>query len=34
MYPGIANPMKEPTTENYQLWVDVYDLVRCDEAKG
>lgn len=34
MYPAIANPMKEPTSENYKLWVDVYDLVNCDDAKG
>jgi hypothetical protein len=34
LYPAIANPMKEPSSSNYKLWVDVYDLVNCDLANG
>lgn len=30
----MANPIKEPATSNFLLWVDVYDLVGCEEAGG
>ena len=33
MYTAVANPMKEPASEKYRLWVDVYDLVNCDSGK-
>ena len=33
MYAAIANPMKEPASEKYRLWIDVYDLVNCDSGK-
>jgi hypothetical protein len=31
---GIAPMTKEPDSGYFELWVDAYDLVNCDEAKG
>ena len=27
---GTADPIKEPKTRHYQLWVDLYELIKCD----
>ena len=27
---GQANPIKEPKSMLYQLWIDLYDLINCD----
>jgi len=29
-----AQPSKEPESATYMLWVDLYDLVNCNEAAG
>lgn len=34
LYPAPANPVKEPNSANFQLWLDSYDLVNCEEANG
>ena len=30
----MANPIKEPNTANFSLWVDVYDLTSCEDSAG
>lgn len=34
LFPANLNPLKEPNSSNFQLWVDAYDLVNCEKAKG
>ena len=34
LFATMANPQKEPSSANFLLWVDVYDLVNCDETGG
>ena len=34
LYSAVANPVKEPNSSNFQLWVDCYDLVNCEEPDG
>lgn len=31
---SIAPATKEPFSGYFNLWIDTYDLVNCDEAKG
>jgi len=31
---GFSQPSSEPPVSKYSLWVDVYDLVNCDDLLG
>ena len=30
----MSPPVKEPPSYKYFLWIDVYDLINCDEVRG